>query len=67
VTRKNSPVIIPKTQLGAMLEEAAAIKRDLTKLLAQLETEVTGQKVTKPGGWRHDPLGWFTKKDSKNG
>jgi hypothetical protein len=66
MTRRNSRVTIPKSELGSMLEEAAVIKRDLTKLLIQLETEVTGQTITKPGGWRHDPLGWFkrSQKDS---
>jgi len=58
-----SPVSIPKSPLGAQLDEAEAIKREMTELLRQLEAKTTGQPVAKPGSWRHDSTGWLQRND----
>jgi hypothetical protein len=58
---KHSPITIPKTELRTHLDQAEAIKRDMTELLRELESKATGQPITKPGGWRHDPTGWANR------
>jgi hypothetical protein len=64
---------ISRNNLGARLNEAAAIKRRMTELLAELEALVadgagaprrpTGK--SRPGGWRHNPLGWARRHKTK--
>ena len=44
--------------LAQRLEQVAAIKRGMAGLLRELEELATGQKVSKPGVWRHHPSGW---------
>jgi len=51
-------VIIPQSQLGQQLAEAAARQAELTRLLDELE-RAGGRPTSRPlGAWRHDPLGW---------
>lgn len=54
-------VTIPHTELGAQLDQTATIKAEMTELLRELEQTATSQTITKPGGWRHDPLGWLKR------
>jgi len=44
--------------LAENLAQAEAIKAEMTELLRQLETKVTGKSIAKPGGWRHHPQEW---------
>jgi GNAT superfamily N-acetyltransferase len=53
-----SAVTIPRTPLGTQLEQAAAIKAEMTRLLSELEQTATHQTIAKPGAWRHDPTGY---------
>ena len=57
---------IPKSALDQKLAEAAAIKKRAYEMLADLEKRAKGDaerpSTQRPGGWRHDPLGWFSKK-----
>jgi hypothetical protein len=52
------PVTIPQTKLGAQLQETAAIKREMTQLLQELESKAAGRPISKPGSWRHHPADW---------
>jgi hypothetical protein len=54
-------ITIPKSPLGEKLDEAARLKAEATALLRQLEEQATGRAIAKPGGWRHDPLGWLKR------
>ena len=44
--------------LAQRLERVAAIKHSMAGLLHELEEQATGQKVSKPGAWRHHPKDW---------
>jgi hypothetical protein len=52
------PVRLPRSQLAADLAAAAVIKANMMTLLRELEEQVTGRSVTKPGHWRHHPRDW---------
>jgi hypothetical protein len=56
---------IPKSPLGQQLDEATRLKAEATELLRQLEEGATGQSITKPGGWRRDPLGWHEQQKKR--
>ena len=58
---KRGETSIPKTKLGQNLDEAAAVKIQMTELLRELEEKATGGPIKKPGLWRQDPLGWLKK------
>jgi hypothetical protein len=51
MSSKHPAVTIPRTPLGAELEKAAQIQREMTQLLRELEA---GAHI-KPGSWRHRP------------
>jgi hypothetical protein len=56
--RNAGEVHIPKSALHAELGQTAALKRDMTKQLAELESRAARRPIAQPGGWRHDPTGW---------
>jgi hypothetical protein len=56
---------VPDTALAKSLAEVAAIKREMTELLIELETKATGQVPQKPGAWRHHPIDWAGKYPEK--
>lgn len=56
-----SPVKIPKSELGELLDSAALNKTKMVRLMKEMEEAATGQKIAKPGGWRHQPLKWLEK------
>jgi hypothetical protein len=57
-------VRIPRTELGRQLAEAAAIKRRMRELLAQLEQryieglDVSGKSTRPSRSWRRHPEDW---------
>jgi hypothetical protein len=58
---KPGQIKIPHSELAERLDEVAAIKRRMVELLTELEVRVIGPAappIERPGGWRHDPLGW---------
>jgi hypothetical protein len=61
-----SRVTIPQSPLEAKLETAESIKRDMARLLVELETQATGQAPAKSGSWRHHPGGWLEQNPDKS-
>lgn len=55
-------VTIPKSKLRAQLDEAEAIKREMTAMLRELEAKTpTRPAHAKPHSWRHHPAAWTTR------
>jgi hypothetical protein len=52
---------IASSKLAENLQQAAAIKAEMTRLLRELESKATTRQVEKPGGWRHHPEKWATE------
>jgi hypothetical protein len=52
------PIRIPRSDLRRLLDESAAIKADMTRLLAELEHAATPDAPKQPGTWRHHPHRW---------
>jgi len=67
---KPGQIKIPRSELGARLDETAAIKRRMAELLAELEARAKPpeRRDHRPGdraaggatlgGWRHNPQNW---------
>lgn len=58
---RRGQINIPKSELSQKLDQAYAIKAEMTELLRELEEAASGKKIKIVGTWRHDPLGWIKK------
>lgn len=54
-------VTIPKSELRAQLDEAEAVKREMTAMLRELEVWAASGQDPKPHSWRHHPADWPKK------